>query len=223
MKYLLTLLLAAVFSSVAFSQSQVKIGKQIWMSKNLDVSTFRNGDVIPEAKTIDELIKLSETEQPAWCYYEFDENNGKKYGKLYNGYAVSDPRGLAPSGWHIPKDNEWDILYSFIYQRIYFWVDIALKSKTAWIKYGNRTEYNTGNNKTGFSALPSGYCTVIGSDYQNWSSIGDMAKFWSSSKQHSYVGARPELIIRELYGESHGLNRTTEGMKSYLSVRCIKD
>ncbi len=78
----------------------VKIGNQIWMAKNLDVSTYRNGDIIPEVKDSVEWKNLT---IGAWCYYNNDIKNGKIYGKLYNWYAVNDPRGLAPKGFHIPS------------------------------------------------------------------------------------------------------------------------
>jgi uncharacterized protein (TIGR02145 family) len=52
--------------------------------------------------------------KPACCYYENDEKNLKKYGRLYNGYAVNDPRGLAPAGWHIPPDSEWAMLIHYL-------------------------------------------------------------------------------------------------------------
>ena len=92
----------------------VQIGTQVWMTKNLDVSTFRNGDPIPEAKTDEEWEKAGENKQPAWCYYNNDPGNGEKYGKLYNWYAVNDSRGLAPVGYHIPSDAEWTILTDFL-------------------------------------------------------------------------------------------------------------
>jgi uncharacterized protein (TIGR02145 family) len=50
----------------------------------------------------------------AWCYYENDAKNGVKYGKLYNWYAVNDARGLAPAGWHVPTDYEWEVLSTFL-------------------------------------------------------------------------------------------------------------
>jgi len=92
----------------------VKIGTQVWMTKNLDVSVFRNGDTIPEAKTNIEWIKAGDNQQPAWCYYDNDPANGAKYGKLYNWYAVNDSRGLAPTGWHVPSDAEWTQLKDFL-------------------------------------------------------------------------------------------------------------
>ena len=81
----------------------VVIGKQEWMVKNLDVSRYRNGDIIPEVK---DPAKWASLKTGAWCYYNNDPVNGKIYGKLYNWYAVKDPRGLAPEGFHIPTGAE---------------------------------------------------------------------------------------------------------------------
>ena len=114
MNIFLYLLLIILVSSGTYSQSEVKIGKQIWMSKNLDVDRFRNGDPIPHAQTVEEWVNAGVNEQPAWCYYNNDPKNGKKYGKLYIYYAVGDSRGLAPQGYHVPSDSEWDILTVFL-------------------------------------------------------------------------------------------------------------
>ena len=92
----------------------VTIGTQVWTTKNLDVATFRNGDAIPEAKTNKEWEAAGENKQPAWCYYENNTANGTKYGKLYNWYAVVDSRGLAPTGYHIPTDDEWTVLSTYL-------------------------------------------------------------------------------------------------------------
>jgi hypothetical protein len=83
--------------------NEVAIDKYVWMETNLNVDKFRNGDPIPEARTKEDWLSAAKNGKPAWCYYE---NNGEKYGKLYNWYAVNDPRGLAPEGWHIPSDEE---------------------------------------------------------------------------------------------------------------------
>lgn len=100
----LVLLLGASFE--VYSQS-VKIGNQVWMTKNLDVDTFRNGDKIQEAKTDEEWKRAGDNKKPAWCYYNNEPTNGAKYGKLYNWYAINDLRGLAPQGWHIPAAEDW--------------------------------------------------------------------------------------------------------------------
>ena len=69
------------------------------MQENLNVSKFRNDDPIPEAKTDEEWLKANQNGKPAWCYYSI---NSKNYGKLYNWYAVNDPRGLAQKDGTFP-------------------------------------------------------------------------------------------------------------------------
>jgi len=88
----------------------VIIGTQEWTTKNLNVSKYRNGDIIPEVKDPE---KWGNLKTGAWCYYNNDPKNGAMYGKLYNWYAVNDPRGLAPEGFHIPSDSELSIVTDF--------------------------------------------------------------------------------------------------------------
>lgn len=98
------------YSTVNFDKKKYKIaviGSNIWMAENLNVSNFRNGNPIPEAKTDEEWKRAGENKQPAWCYYNYDPKNLTKYGKLYNWFAVNNSRGLAPKGWHIATNVEW--------------------------------------------------------------------------------------------------------------------
>ena len=128
----------------------VTIGTQVWMTKNLDVSTFRNGDPIPEAKSNEEWKKAGENKQPAWCYYNNDPANGAKYGKLYNWYAVNDPRGLAPLGYHVPTKAEFMTLYNFfpsnigqkvksepIYETKISYIEEGGYNETKWVPCNN--------------------------------------------------------------------------------------
>ena len=110
MKFKILLFISFVCISIFGQVQTVTIGTQVWTTKNLDVSTFRNGEIIPEAKTNIEWEAAGDNKQPAWCYYDNNPANGTKYGKLYNWYAVNDPRGLAPEGWHVPTDKEWKVL-----------------------------------------------------------------------------------------------------------------
>jgi len=89
-----------------------QIGQQIWMAQNLNEPHFRNGDPIKQAKTLDEWKKAGNTCTPAWCYYDNDSALGEKFGKLYNFYAVNDPRGLAPKGWALPANADFQKLLS---------------------------------------------------------------------------------------------------------------
>ena len=112
--FLMLVLLPVLIWGQSGALQSVTIGKQMWMTRNLDVSIFRNGDPIPEAKTEGDWKAYNQAGEPAWCYYNNDHANGVKYGKLYNWHAVSDPRGLAPKGWHIPSDQEWTVLTDYL-------------------------------------------------------------------------------------------------------------
>ncbi len=91
------------FGEIKKTIATVNIGTQEWTTINLNVSKYRNGDIIPEVK---DQKKWSTLTTGAWCYYNNDPINGNIYGKLYNWYAVNDTRGLAPEGFHIPSEVE---------------------------------------------------------------------------------------------------------------------
>lgn len=65
------------------SYPTVRIGNQIWITRNIEVTKFMNGDPIPEARTDEEWKRMGEERKPAWCYYKNDTAMGKHYGKLY--------------------------------------------------------------------------------------------------------------------------------------------
>ena len=121
----------------------IQIGNQTWMQENLDVERFRNGDLIPKVSDFEEWRKSYENEQPAWCYYENDSILGQKHGKLYNWYAVTDPRGLSPVGFHVPNKDEWQILFDTF-------KDTTLTNGIDF--WSNDVQ----NDHKGFRAIPSG-------------------------------------------------------------------
>jgi len=186
--------------------SIVKINNQLWMAENLYVSRFRNGDTIPEAKTDEEWERAGDESNPAWCYYDNDLANGKRYGKLYNWYAVADPRGLAPEGWHIPSDEEWIQLTDNLGGE-----EIAgykMKSTNGWRGEGN------GTNESGFSGLPGGYRDVNGDYYP----IGDYGIWWSSTEYspryawNRFLHFNSGIVYVNVYYKLNGF-----------SVRCLRD
>ena len=191
-------------SKVYSSSNEVTIGTQVWMSKNLDVAKFRNGDPIPEAKTDEEWEKAGKNKQPAWCYYKNDTANGAKYGKLYNWYAVIDPRGLAPTGYHIPSDAEWTTLENFL------GVDVGkkMKSTNGWIDQGN------GTNSSGFNGLPGGFRATNGT----FNYIGSTGYWWSSTEYYTV-----NAWYRGLYYSSGSVDSYYGSKLSGLSVRCLRD
>ena len=205
-------LLALSYFVFTFTSAQsVTIGNQVWMTKNLQVDKFRNGDAIPQAKTNQEWKVANENKQAAWCYNKNDPSAGEKYGKLYNWYAVSDSRGIAPEGWHVPSDAEWIILTEYLGGKKE--ASSKLKSKDGWIV--------SGTNSSGFSGLPGGFRMENG----NFGATGDFGYWWCSSV--------PVLIAKEnqagkAYSRSldffgSPLNRSLDSKSRAYSVRCIKD
>lgn len=184
----------------------VMIGNQLWMAENLNVSSFRNGDPIPEVRSAGEWEKAGEAGQPAWCHYNNDPSMGDRFGKLYNWYAVNDPRGLAPEGWHVPSDDEWSVLSEELGGLTAS--GVQLKSATGWDGTGN------GNNSSGFNALPAG-----GRGGQSgFTAQGRAAVFWSTtSKSRSFA------YYQVLHATRTGIFQETDDKMSGFSIRCIKD
>ena len=188
----------------------VQIGTQVWMKKNLDVDHYINGDSIPE---VQDSTKWANLTIGAWCYYNNDPVNGVVYGKLYNWYAVNDPRGLAPSGYHIPSDEEWTELNSCLGSTL---AGGKLKS-TGTIEGGNGlwSSPNTGvTNSSGFSGLPGGYRNN-NAHYLNISFDG---VWWSSAEYVDSFAWNLNLV----YGIAN-THRDVNDKVCGFSVRCVKD
>ena len=197
-----------------------KIGNQIWMAENLNVSLFRSGDVITEAKTIDEWNTAREKMKPAWCYHEDNINNEKNYGKLYNWYAVDDKRGIAPIGWHIPSQDEADKM---------IWEHDGkngpaenMKSITGWVNDDDGNDGN-GKNKFGFNAQAGGYRNSDGEFcIYGESTLGNSTGFWVSTE------GDPEFmedcgICYDLYNHHGNVNLGEIHKSSGFYIRCIKN
>lgn len=182
----------------------VKIGKQTWAVANLNVSTFRNGDTIPEARTNEEWVKAGESGKPAWCYYNNDPANGLKYGKLYNWFAVSDPRGLAPADWALSNDADWAELATFLGGPGA--AGTKLKSAGGW------NEGYNGTNESGFTGLPGGYRIENGT-FLNLYGIGT---WWSTTAGKGMNSNDHYLTLRAGIGKSSNPRQRGE------SVRCIR-
>lgn len=137
------------------------------------MTTYRNGDIIPEVTdpSIWETLTTG-----AWCYYNNDSSNGPIYGKLYNWFAVTDPRGLAPVGYHVPSDAEWTILSTYLGGE---GVSGVAGGKMKEVGLCHWDAPNTGaTNESGFAGLPGGYNWYNAGFYN----IGIQANFWSSTE-----------------------------------------
>jgi len=190
------------------SNETVKIGTQVWASKNLDVDKFRNGEPIPEVKTMQEWNMAMENKQPGWCYYINDPANGAKYGKLYNWYAVNDPRGLAPNGYHVPGNDEWTVLTDFLGGTGE--AGKAMKSTGGWEANGS------GTNSSGFSGLPGGNRTNAA--FFGVTASGYWGYWWSSTEDKDLYA-----WCRNLSNLSGTVGLHGSAKYNMFSVRCLKD
>ena|SRR5664279_4826348 len=182
----------------------VTIGTQKWALANLSVGTFRNGDSIPEAKSNKDWVAAGDAGKPAWCYYDNNPANGTKYGRLYNWFAVNDPRGLAPAGWVLASDADWTKLVNFLGGQGN--AGRKMKSLTGWI------DGNNGNNECGFAGLPGGYRIENGL-FKNLGSIGS---WWSSTESKSLTALDHYLT------QGGSLDDSSTPKQRGESVRCLK-
>ncbi len=184
----------------------VTIGSQKWTQTNLDVTHYRNGDIIPQ---VTDLAQWESLTTGAWCYYNNDPLNNTIYGKLYNWYAVNDPRGLAPIGYHIPSDSEWATLITYLGGEQVAGGKLKTTGTSLW------QSPNTGaTNTTNFTALPGGYRIVNGT----FNYIGKTGCWWSSTEVNA-----TNAWTYDLFNNSSICYRDNLNKPSGFSVRCIKD
>jgi uncharacterized protein (TIGR02145 family) len=201
----------------------VQIGTQVWTVDNLLVTKYNDGSAIP---FVTDSAAWDSLTSPGYCYYNntTDVDSIKKYGALYNWYAVNTEK-LAPAGWHVTTDSEWTVMQNYLIAKGCNWdgtitgnkIAKSLAAKTDW-----RTDTTTGaigcdltkNNSSGFSALPGGYrdiggyFDVIGSDGLWWSATEVSASYaW-----YRYLLCGICYIVRINYIKSCGF-----------SVRLVRD
>ena len=183
----------------------IKIGNQIWMKENLKVSKYRNGEAIP-------TFPWANTNKGAYAIYNNENANNNIYGKLYNWYSVSDSRGLCPSGWHVPSDNEWTTLTNYLGGQSIAGKKIKTTGTVFW-----QSPNTEASNESGFSALPGGFRSVDGS----FNSIRINAFFWSATENDGLAW------YRNLYYYNSIVNRSNSTLglvkSSGASVRCLRD
>jgi uncharacterized protein (TIGR02145 family) len=208
-------------SNESATAKEVMIGKQVWMTKNLNVEKFRNGDSILEAKTLEDWTKADKSKQPAWCYYKNDPTIGEKYGKLYNWYAVNDSRGLAPEGWKIPSDKDWSILINYLDTNAVggdnFSNIAGGKMKFTGTQYWQQPNTDA-DNTSGFSGLPGGF-------RDNYGTFGNISKYgyWWSSTESTKYSAWSRILYYNYGSVARNYDAGNYGLGQGLSVRCLRE
>jgi len=184
----------------------IKIGDQWWMTENLKVTHYRNGDPISNV-TDDGTWETLTT--GAYCEYNNDIGNVATYGRLYNWFAVDDSRNIAPEGWHVPSQADWQILIDYLGGNAIAGGKMKEAGTAHW------DDPNTGaTNESGFTALPGGYRS-LGGPYAH---MGLWGFFWSSTEEnvnsayYSYMGY-----------DNTEVNSIWNDKEIGISIRCIKD
>jgi uncharacterized protein (TIGR02145 family) len=200
----------------------VKIGSQVWMVENLKTTKYNDGTEMTNITDGDTWHRLS---TGAYCNYDNLESNADTYGRLYNWYAVNTGK-LAPAGWHIPTDEDWNILKNYLIANGYnydgtkdeYKIAKSLCAKTNWAlssEAGTPGAAPENNNRTGFTALPGGGRS--GSGY--FSGIGEYGHWWSSTEYTENSAFNRYLNYG---GKSLGRSYDTSG-KNGFSVRLVRD
>lgn len=185
------------------SYKTVTIAGRTWMARNLDVVTYRNGDSIPH---VSDTYLWQTQEAGAWCHYGNDSFYARSLGRLYNWKAVTDPRGLCPTGWHVPDSREWLELADSLGGMDE--AGGALKSTVNW------SLPNAGaTNSSGFGAVPGGYRFENGFSY-----VGETGYWWCNDEEDESLGRSIAMMYRE-----RGVYSIGNDKKMGLSVRCVKD
>ncbi|HRY33563.1 MAG TPA: fibrobacter succinogenes major paralogous domain-containing protein [Bacteroidales bacterium] len=182
----------------------LRIGTQVWLVENLKTTTYANGDPIPMVSLSGGWAGLV---SGAYCNYLNSEYMAADYGRLYNFFAVSDPRGLAPAGFRVATDEDWKALIAFLGGENGAGGKLKESGTVHWI-----TPNTEGSNGSGFTALPGGTCNLLGVFF----GLGEFGYWWTSSESCSFY-ARSYMM----YYNSCCITGSTNDKKFGFSVRCV--
>lgn len=194
----------------------IVIGTQEWMAENLKTGIYRNGEAIGEVTDNGQWQALA---SGAWSYYNNDPQRECPYGRLYNWFAVADPRNLCPSGWHLPSDAEWSALIGHL-DPANDPTAVGTQSTTAGgsLKSAGQLYWQSPNtdatNTSGFSALPGGFRNVGGP----FVAISGSGWWWSATAPDT-----DNAYARQLTASGGNVNRLSTDQNRGYAVRCVKD
>jgi uncharacterized protein (TIGR02145 family) len=187
--------------------NSIIIGTQTWMLENLKVTHYSNNDPI---KYVTDNTEWSSLITEAYSDYNNNPDTSKIYGKLYNFYAVSDPRNLCPDGWHVPNDAEWTILTDFLGGESIAGGKMKETGLVHWLSP------NIGaTNASGFTAIAAGQRKTDGT----FSDFG-IAAIWRSSTPYNYLKpyyrstSYNNVIVFRGFGTLNNVG---------MSIRCLKN
>jgi uncharacterized protein (TIGR02145 family) len=184
----------------------VKIGTQVWMVENLKVTKYRDGTPIRNVTDNGSWIGIND--YGAYCDYDNDQDKGETYGHLYNWYAATDSRNIAPEGWHVPSDADFLILANYLGGIDHAGGKLKEAGREHWLSPNSGA-----TNETGFDAIPGGARNNTG-----FTLMGEKCGWWTTTESNDgeayiryvayYNPALTSKILSKLFGNS---------------IRCVKD
>lgn len=200
----------------------VRLGNLCWFAENLQADRFSNGDPLTYGRDSTEWV--GNVGEPLYCHYRHESIHTDRYGLLYSGYAVTDPRGLCPSGWRVSTDADWQDLEVAIGtdpgtvgkpgNRGTELKDLGVKAKSRvyWFKEAQGTD------DFGIGITPAGSRL---SDAR-FMSGGSGATIWTSTPNEG-ADDGPKQWYRGLGHPNTGIFRGSISPKFGFSVRCVHD
>ena len=189
----------------------VYIGTQHWMAENLKVSKYSDGTTIQNET---DNSQWTYSNSGAWSYYNNNEFNNKKYGKLYNWYTISKitngDKNVCPTGWHVPTDAEWDVLTVYLGGKGVAGGKMKESGTSNW----SSPNYLASNTSL-FTALPGGFRNIYGV----FGEIGNGGAWWSSTENGTMDAWNRNLS----YVSGGTLGRNYGPFETGFSIRCLKD
>ena len=208
-----------------YDYETVLVGEQCWFAENLRVEHYTNGQPITEVQASADWEQVSSGARAvvgdnAVISVEEYNANLEAFGRIYNGYATMDARGLCPSGWHLPSDADW------IQMEMHLGLDegsansngyrgdegVLLKSSES-----DSPSWN-GNNESGWSGLPGGNRGGIG----NFNQVNNYGYWWTSTVEGELDGM-PWVFTRSLATDNDAIYRDSTVLTTGNSVRCVQD
>jgi len=192
--------------------STVVIGTQTWLKENLKTTKYNDGTAIPNVTDNTAWTKLTTA---AYCWYDNNATTYKAtYGALYNWYAVDKAsngnKNICPTGYHVPTDNEWTTLITYLGGTSEVGGKMKETGTTHWASPNMRA-----TNSSGFTGLPSGYRSSSSGTFYD---VSDFGYFWSSTACHESFAWYRYLRCDYAY-----CDRNYKNIRFGFSVRCAKD
>jgi uncharacterized protein (TIGR02145 family) len=185
------------------NSNEVQIGPQVWMTHNLNRRNFTNGDSIRLCRSHKDWIEAHQNQEPAMVYYNFDEAFAQRHGAIYNEWVIKDSRSIAPSGWHVPKQEDVQLLFeAHPLQPLYLSVKGNQPEDSGpwpYISYGFKEQQDS----LGFHAYPAGEVPAYLEPLEqiNFNGLNQLIAWWTQTEE----GPSGALRFWNIYQVNHGV------------------